>query len=376
MNTKEFIEKAKKKNPQFDYSKVIYTKSNQDVVIICPIHGEFFRKAGTLLAKQTTCPYCDLEQRKQQFITKAKQIHHDKYDYSKIVYKTNKIPVEIICPEHGSFWQAPGDHLKGWGCDRCSKKHKPTTEEWIESVKHLRNGVYDFSKVEYKDNKTPVILICPKHGEFSVLPSNFAANKAGCPKCNDELKSTRYRKTTEQFIEDARKVHGDLYDYSKVNYINSWEPVCIICSKHGEFWQTPVVHLSGSGCQKCMYKNQTKLYNMLKQEFPNEEILYDAHLDWLEKQHFDIYFPKYNIAIEYDGQQHFIEVERFGGKMKLEDYIIWDEKKNQKAIQNRCKLYRLKFNYKKIHYTFLVESLRNDFKQKRRVGKVVKINYD
>lgn len=376
MTQEEFLIKAKEKNPQFDFSQSIFNGRDKDVVAICSIHGRFIRKAGTFITKQTTCPYCDLEKRKQEFIQKANHIHKCKYDYSKVEYKTNKIPVEIICPQHGSFWQAPGDHLKGWGCDKCSKKHKPTTEEWIDSVKHIRNGIYGFSKVNYKDNKTPVILICPKHGEFSVLPNNFAHNKAGCPKCNDELKSQRYRKTKEQFIKDAKRIHGDLYDYSKVEYINSWEPVCIICKEHGEFWQSPCTHLSGSGCQKCVNKNQTKLYNMLKQDFPEKEIIYEAHLSWLEKQHFDIYFPKYNIAIEYDGQQHFIPVEKFGGKAKLDDYIKWDEMKNEKAIKNNCKLYRIKFNYKDFHYKQLINFLKQDFKTNNHVGEIIKINYD
>lgn len=58
--------------------------------------------------------------------------------------------------------------------------------------------------------------------------------------------------TTEQFIEKARLVHGDKYDYSKVNYVNSTTKVCIICPKHGDFWQTPSGHINAKqGCQKC-----------------------------------------------------------------------------------------------------------------------------
>lgn len=57
--------------------------------------------------------------------------------------------------------------------------------------------------------------------------------------------------TTEEFIEKARKVHVDKYDYSKVEYVNNLTKVCIICPKHGEFWQTPNNHLSGKGCPIC-----------------------------------------------------------------------------------------------------------------------------
>lgn len=59
------------------------------------------------------------------------------------------------------------------------------------------------------------------------------------------------KKTKEEFIKDARKVHGDKYDYSKVEYVGSKIKVCIICPKHGEFWQTPSHHFEGKGCPKC-----------------------------------------------------------------------------------------------------------------------------
>lgn len=66
--------------------------------------------------------------------------------------------------------------------------------------------------------------------------------------------------TTETFILSARKMHGNKYDYSKVEYINSTTPVCIICPIHGEFWQTPVAHLRGNGCRECGKKKQGKRY--------------------------------------------------------------------------------------------------------------------
>lgn len=57
--------------------------------------------------------------------------------------------------------------------------------------------------------------------------------------------------TTEEFIKRARAIHGDKYDYSKVEYINIKTKVCIICPEHGEFWQVPAEHLRGRGCKDC-----------------------------------------------------------------------------------------------------------------------------
>jgi len=78
---------------------------------------------------------------KLHFIDKANNTHKNKYDYSKVIYINAKLPIEIICPEHGSFFQVPKEHSKGYGCSKCSNKNKPSTEEWIEKAKKV-HGVY------------------------------------------------------------------------------------------------------------------------------------------------------------------------------------------------------------------------------------------
>ena len=55
----------------------------------------------------------------------------------------------------------------------------------------------------------------------------------------------------EQFIKESKEIHGNKYDYSKVEYKGSFQKVCIICPKHGEFWQRPADHLIGIGCPMC-----------------------------------------------------------------------------------------------------------------------------
>lgn len=365
LTKEQFIEICKRNNPELDCSDLDFINTRSMVYPKCQIHGKFEVKASSLLRGLTKgCPKCDQEHRKQEFIQKAKKIHGDKYDYSKIEYKTNKIPVEIVCPIHGSFFQAPGDHLKGYGCSKCSGKYKPTTEEWISKVKNLYNGKYNFSKVEYIDNKTPVTVICPIHGEFYPIPNNFIKEISGCPKCNNEAKHARYAKTTEQFIVDAKKVHGDKYDYSKVNYDTKNVKVCIICPKHGEFWQTPNGHLRGAGCPKCLNKNQYLLYEKLEAEFPEEEILYEFSTEWVSPQRFDIYFPNLNIAIEYDGEQHFKPIEKFGGTIKFEETKRLDILKNNKCIENNCKLFRVKFGYSEKDFNNLVLNIKEYLKDR------------
>ena len=198
--------------------------------------------------------------RKERFITKAKEKHGDKYDYSKVEYVDAHTKVCVICPIHGEFWITPNSHLNGSGCPECGGNKTLTTEEFIEKAKQIHGDKYDYSKVEYVNANTKVCVICPIHGEFLVSPANHLRER-GCPKCRSRKnivssyeisKPMLIRKhTKETFFEKAKKIHGNKYDYSKVNYKDNKTKVCIICPIHGEFWQRPDHHLHGQGCKKC-----------------------------------------------------------------------------------------------------------------------------
>ena len=121
-----------------------------------------------------------------------------------------------------------------------------TTEEFIDKANLVHCNKYTYDLVEYKGNKVKVTITCPIHGNFLQAPSDHLSGK-GCMEC-----SGKKRKTTNEFIEAARSVHGDFYDYSKVEYKNGHSKVCIICPEHGEFMQTPNSHISGNqGCSEC-----------------------------------------------------------------------------------------------------------------------------
>ena len=191
----------------------------------------------------------------QQFIEKAIKVHGDKYGYSKVEYINNKTKIKIICPKHGEFKQIPSNHLKGTGCNRCAGKNK-TTKDLIAEFINIHGDKYGYLKVEYKNAKTNVIIICSKHGEFTQTPNDHLKGN-GCKKCGIESRSILLAKSLNIFIEDANKIHNNYYDYYLVEYINNKNKVIIICPKHGEFKQIPSNHLKGRGCDKCVGKNKT-----------------------------------------------------------------------------------------------------------------------
>lgn len=275
----------------------------------------------------------------ETFIIKANYIHNNKYDYSKVYYVNNKTKVCIICPEHGEFYKSPDNHLHGQGCPTCSSKKKLTTEEFIEKAKTKHDDKYDYSKTEYKNIKSKVCIICPEHGEFWQTPDNHLHGQ-GCPICKSNKLHNDRKNNINSFISKSREIHGNKYDYSKVNYINNRTKVCIICPKHGEFWQTPSDHISlhnRCGCPKC---NESHLENDIRilLEKNNIKYEYQKRFKWLGKQSLDFYLPDYNIAIECQGIQHFKPVNRFGGIDEYNKCIYRDEIKYKLCIHNKIKI--------------------------------------
>ena len=255
LTTEEFIAKAREVHGnKYDYSKVEYKNTNTKVCIICKEHGEFWQTANSHLSGHG-CPNCtgNIKKTSKEFIARAHEVHGDKYDYSKVEYKNNSTKVCIICEEHGEFWQLPNNHIKGQGCPKCIGKNL-TTEDFIAKAREIHGDKYDYSKSEYINSQTKVCIICPEHGEFYQIPPSHLQG-SGCPECAKIERQKQQTMTTEDFIAKAREVHGDKYDYSKVEYINAKTKVCIICLKHGEFWQTPNSHLRGKGCLKCVAPN-------------------------------------------------------------------------------------------------------------------------
>lgn len=129
--------------------------------------------------------------------------------------------------------------------------NKLTKEVFIERARKEHGEKYDYSLVEYANITTKVRIICPIHGEFWQTPDAHVRGQ-GCPRCVGKGMNTNI------FINRARSIHGNKYDYSKAEYINNSTNVCIICPKHGEFWQTPASHLLGCGCHECAHSAQTK----------------------------------------------------------------------------------------------------------------------
>jgi hypothetical protein len=137
---------------------------------------------------------------------------------------------------------------------------KPYSEIFLEKAVIKHDNKFDYSLAEITNSKTKIKIICPIHGEFEQRPNDHL-NGYGCPDCGGTK-----RLTTDKFIEKAKELHGDRYDYSKVIYKTTTDKVIITCPVHGDFESKPNNHLNGKGCKQCGWDNGVWSYSQWEQK--------------------------------------------------------------------------------------------------------------
>ncbi|ELO2703246.1 hypothetical protein QWR64_003982 [Escherichia coli] len=246
----EHVADIKKVNPNIEILEEIKS-AKQKVLCRCLVCYHEWRPTPDKLKRGRRCPKCSGQ------IKRTQEEHQADVTAAnpniKILGKVERVdkPVLCLCLACGHKWNARISNIKnGRGCPECARrirgmKKRLTTKEFIEKAEKIHGGFYDYSQVNYTTAKKDVIIICPIHGEFKQWPSNHL-NGQGCPLCCGTAK-----KSSEEFIKEARPINGDEYDYSLVEYVNNNTKVKIICKVHGVFEQTPINHLKGEGCPLC-----------------------------------------------------------------------------------------------------------------------------
>ena len=195
----------------------------------------------------------------EKFIEKAKLIHGDRYDYSKVHYVDYLTNTIIGCKKHGDFAQTPNVHLGKHGCPKCKGditsqlsmlRMTSNIDEWLVKAKKQHGDTYSYNRVIYKRATQVVKITCRLHGDFLQRPCDHQ-NGQGCPKCGMESKKNKLKKDPQEFLQKAISIHKDAYDYSECFYVNSSTRVKLSCRVHGKFTVNPREHLKGSGCPDC-----------------------------------------------------------------------------------------------------------------------------
>lgn len=280
------------------------------------------------------------------FKSLSNEKHNYRYDYSLVDYKNNHTNVKIICQQHGVFEQQPQVHMKGGGCNKCvrekiSKKFRMNKLDFIEKSSKIHKHKYDYSFVEYVNQNVKIKIVCPEHGIFFQSPKSHLNNESGCPLCDSSHKSN-----TDEFIKKSIVIHGDTYEYDKVEYLSAIKKVIIICKKHGDFSITPNNHLRGEGCPICRLsfgeREIQKILELKKIKYIRQKFFKDCV--YKKPLKFDFYLPDYNLCIEFDGEQHFKKFRFEVNNDGLDFRRMKDKIKDEYCKKNNIRLLRIKFD--------------------------------
>lgn len=280
MDTPTFIAKAIEKwgEGKFGYDKVGSWKGAKiHVEIYCVKCEKYFPQTPSKHLAGTGCRTCHRELIRlnqphristEEFIKKAKKVHGDKYDYSRVEYSNTKTEVWIGCPNHTWFQQIPVVHLRGNGCNDCgnariSQKQLLTTEHCLIRFREVHGNKYEYPDFVSKGCVSEMVAVCYIHGPWKTTYHTHALGHCGgCPQCSVISRRISQTSTVEEFIAKAHLIPGykEKYDYSETKYTKAREKTTMRCVPHDyRFEQTPNKHLLGEeGCHKCQTQGCSK----------------------------------------------------------------------------------------------------------------------
>lgn len=298
--------------------------------------------------------YVNKKEFKYSDLQKFKCNNHNKifYRYPKTICK-NKLEHKFICNNCRIDYISKISNTTGICKPRSGKLIKFSYNDILDCLKQKNSNVSLVSPAkECYVNKDVLNLNCDIHGKFEKRVQLIFRSKWICNECNKEniVKSNiRYgEERRKEFVEEAHKVHGDEYDYSLVDTSGKLSKISIICKIHGVFSQMPSLHLRGEGCPLCtsegISNNERRLGYCIRKRFPNIKLSQQWSGDILGRQKLDYFIPKFNIGIEYQGPQHFIDVDFFNDYRHNLDH----RKRLDKIKYDICK----KNGIKVLYFTF------------------------
>ena len=354
----EFIQQAREVHGNtYDYSKFEYVTAHTKSLIICKhCYSEFNQTPSSHYS--SGCPECSGTKKltHAEFLVRARATHGDRYDYTRFVYENRTNRSVIICLSHGEFQQSSAGHIsQRQGCPDCGRmrmiiSQSNTKEEFIQKSKAIHGDTYDYSKFIYGNAHTQGTIICKHHGDFEQTPNSHLSG-CGCVECGRILTAAAKLSSTQAFIQKAKAIHGDTYDYNKYVYVNANTKGTITCKRHGDFEQTPNNHLRYRGCPMCTNKTEGIFKNYLmcnKDRLGIVEFEHGYRPEWanLNKTHNTYYIYDFVlhfadgliVIVEIDGPQHFRQVSNWNGPLYNQ---IRDEIKERLARSQGIRVLRL-----------------------------------
>lgn len=326
-----------KHGDKYSYAKFVYVSNHTAGIIDCPEHGEFLQRPSKHFNGQG-CPKCLGRHRTQEeAIERLVSVHGDTYDYNGVVFTKIHDYINPTCKAHGPFKIRYIKHQSGQGCPVCryvksSAHHRHSKEEFIRlSEKKHGKRKFDYSNVDYVNNNTEVEITCENGHTFMQLPSVHKSGN-GCSICSGKI-----AKTTQSFIAEAKKVHGDdIYDYSDTEYKGIFDKLWIGCITHGKFLQIAKDHLEGCGCPSCptaISKPEAIMSEYIRSL--GFDVKTDTILSKERKLRFDCVVESKKIVFEFNGCWHHryptkepmyhVDKRRYAESLGYQMVSIWED---------------------------------------------------
>lgn len=268
-DTQYFIEKSRKiHGDKYDYSKVNYINNSTPVLI--GYQGVFYEIRPDNHYKGSKIELMQTKWNRELFIQTSNEKHNNFYNYDKVEFNILKKKYVITCPNHGDFIQKGNEHVAGHGCPKCGKeamsiKVRLSAQDIIQKIINKWGDYYKYHNLDENVTlKTMLIIECPKHGIYKKKVEYHL--EYGCKGCSIRVKPEKIIENSEKFFKSAKKKWNNFYDYSKFVYVNSATKGIIVCPDHGEYEQSPNVHLKSS-CRACGYERLSKKKRYKLDEF-------------------------------------------------------------------------------------------------------------
>lgn len=338
---------------KYDYSLIKYKGWRQPITLVCNRCGNkrVVPTVSNALSQNIQCaePKCKKEDNRKAFEERGKELYGGQFDYSNAYTDPETNKCEIKCTVCGDIcYVTKSNHYKS----------KPMCSCW----KNPAIKPYDYSNSNYLNTTTPIKIYCKTCKEdFIQLPTAHLQGN-GCKRCALRNTADKNRKTLDEFLISAHKVHGNKYDYSNVKYTGIEDNVDIRCLKHDYiFKQTPHSHLRGGGCPICASSiPEQEIADFLQRNSLKFIKEYKIPNSINKRLRYDFYIPKLNLIIELDGPQHYRALTNDAETYRKQ--VERDNLKTKEAYKNGHALLRIKYTEARDHLDVLKTYLSTNYK--------------
>lgn len=355
----EFLQEAKEKN---DYLEILgtYLSSKAQIEVRCRKCGKTYFTLPRSVLNGNPCYECSMKINGQknalthnEFVDKLKEISPC---FEVIgVYKRSKEKIECKCLKcQNTFFATPNNLLRGQNCSCCTSRKdskKLTNDIFVKRLKDVNSDITPIS--EYINSTTKIKCRCNLCNKVIEMSPKVLLRGQGCWQCGHAKAGISARKTHADFVEDMRLINPNLEFTSQ--YQTNKVHIGVRCKKCGNEWKArPDSLLQGKGCPHCNVRSKGELacsnyFDINNIAYEGQKTFSNLKSDNNYSLRYDFFLPDYNLLIEYQGQQHEMPIEYFGGEEKFMVQTKYDNQKREFAKENGYDLLEISYkDYKNI----------------------------